>query len=155
MPRVLLVAIVLFLLVYCLFDTIRADDARIRTLPKALWLLLVIFLPIAGPVAWLVAGRPGPVFLTATPTGGTAHPHPGGVVRAPDDDPAFLASLRQNDAEHEELLRLWEADLKRREEDLRQGRQPESGGAPQLSDEDLRRTEEELRRTEDIDPDQP
>jgi len=55
--------IVLFVLgfalwVYCLVSVISTDDGRIRHLPKVAWLLIVLFFPFAGSVAWLIAGRP-------------------------------------------------------------------------------------------------
>jgi hypothetical protein len=31
----------------------------IRNLPKVAWLLIVLFFPVVGSIAWLVAGRPG------------------------------------------------------------------------------------------------
>jgi hypothetical protein len=55
--------IVLFVLgfalwVYCLVSVISAADGRIRHLPKVAWILIVLFFPFVGSVAWLVAGRP-------------------------------------------------------------------------------------------------
>ena len=49
--------------VYCLVSVISADDGRIRHLPKVAWLLIVLFFPFVGSVAWLIAGRP----TSATP----------------------------------------------------------------------------------------
>nr|WP_230323408.1 hypothetical protein [Cellulomonas hominis] len=46
----------------------------------------------------------------------------------PDDDPAFLAGLRDSDDRHERMLRDWEADLRAREQGLRdRGPAPEDG----------------------------
>ncbi|MFI8565569.1 PLD nuclease N-terminal domain-containing protein [Rhodococcus sp. NPDC078407] len=50
--------LVMLLWVFCLIDVITADDGGIRYLPKIVWLLLVVFLPLAGSLAWLLAGRP-------------------------------------------------------------------------------------------------
>ncbi|NDZ83851.1 hypothetical protein G3I19_36165, partial [Streptomyces sp. SID10853] len=44
---------------------------------------------------------------------------------APDDNPEFLDSLRAENQKDEELLKDWEADLRRREDELRRR---ESGG---------------------------
>jgi hypothetical protein len=44
--------------VYCLVSVISTDDGRIRHLPKVAWLLIVLFFPFVGSIAWLVAGRP-------------------------------------------------------------------------------------------------
>ncbi len=46
------------LLVFCLIDCIQTDSFRVRNLPRPLWVLLIVLLPLIGPIAWLVAGRP-------------------------------------------------------------------------------------------------
>ncbi|KQW47773.1 hypothetical protein ASC77_15210 [Nocardioides sp. Root1257] len=54
-----LFGIVVFALwVFCLVDAIGAPADRIRNLPKVGWILLILFFPLIGSVAWLVAGRP-------------------------------------------------------------------------------------------------
>jgi hypothetical protein len=50
--------VVLGLWIFCLVEVIGSDEGAIRNLPKVLWLLIVLFFPLAGSVAWLVAGRP-------------------------------------------------------------------------------------------------
>jgi hypothetical protein len=55
----LLFGLVTFALwVFSLVDVIGTDEGRMRHLPKLWWLLIVLFFPFAGSVAWLVAGRP-------------------------------------------------------------------------------------------------
>ena len=55
----LVVAVVtLALWVFCLVDAIGAPENRIRHLPKVAWILLILFFPLVGSIAWLVAGRP-------------------------------------------------------------------------------------------------
>ena len=55
----LLLGIVSFALwVFCLVDAIGSDSSRVRNLPKALWIVLILFFPLVGSIAWLVAGRP-------------------------------------------------------------------------------------------------
>lgn len=44
--------------VFCLVDCIQTREGDIRNLSKTIWLLLVLFFPFAGSIAWLVAGRP-------------------------------------------------------------------------------------------------
>ena len=54
-----LFGIVVFALwVFCLVDAIGAQSGRIRNLPKVAWILLILFFPLIGSIAWLVAGRP-------------------------------------------------------------------------------------------------
>ena len=50
--------VLLALWVYCILDVIATDDSLARNLPKGMWLLIVIFLPDIGSLAWLLLGRP-------------------------------------------------------------------------------------------------
>lgn len=55
----LLLGIVAFALwVFCLVDAIGAPSSSVRNLPKALWIVLILFFPLVGSIAWLAAGRP-------------------------------------------------------------------------------------------------
>jgi hypothetical protein len=51
-----LVAIQLVLLIWALWDLSR-PDRRVRSLPKAVWAVLIIFVSIIGPVLYLLFGR--------------------------------------------------------------------------------------------------
>lgn len=118
------------LLVYALIDCIQTDSVVTRNLPKPLWIFLIILVPIVGPIAWLVAGRPERGTARRGPTNPSRSPWPSTATagfpeyerprppRGPDDDPEFLASVRGPDPEKEELLRQWEEQLRRREEEL-------------------------------------
>jgi hypothetical protein len=91
------------------------DKSQIRGLPRWAWMLVILFVPTAGPIAYFLAGRPRPPGKTLT--GLPEPPRP----RAPDDDPDFLRSLDLPTVsdEDEKLLKQWEEDLKRREEEQR------------------------------------
>lgn len=123
------------LLVFALIDCIQTDSAAVRNLSKTWWILLVIIIPIAGPVAWLVAGRPvGPssrrtVPWPSTQTAGFPEYERPRPPRGPDDDPGFIAGLPGRDPERERILRAWEAQLREREERLSPG-QDEPGSEP-------------------------
>jgi hypothetical protein len=91
-----LIAIVVWL--YAIFDALTAPAERVRTLPKAIWLLIVILLLDIGAIAWFLWGRPraridAPV--RQSPFGWQGHARPRGGTRsvAPDDDPEFLKRL--------------------------------------------------------------
>ncbi|WP_147793536.1 PLD nuclease N-terminal domain-containing protein [Cellulomonas sp. Y8] len=135
MIRVLPVLIQLGLLVYCLIDCIQTDSVLVRNLPKTAWVLLIVFLPLVGGIAWLVAGRPErgatarsvPWPSTAT-AGFPEYERP--RATGPDDDPEFLAGMRDPDDRHERMLRDWEADLRAREQGLRDGGPAADGGTP-------------------------
>jgi hypothetical protein len=58
MPYALVGLIALGLWIFCLLDLITCDGARVRHLPKLVWLPIVVLLPTLGSVLWLVAGRP-------------------------------------------------------------------------------------------------
>jgi hypothetical protein len=113
------------LLVYALLDCIQTESLTVRNLPKTLWVLLIIFLPIVGSVAWLVAGRPAHTASTHAgswpSTRPSGSPQRKGPPLGPDDDPEFLASLRESDAQHEQMLKDWEAQLRERERKLQDG----------------------------------
>jgi len=47
----------LALLVFALVDAISTDDSRVQHLPKIAWIVLIVILPLAGSIAWLVAGK--------------------------------------------------------------------------------------------------
>jgi len=111
----------LVLWIYCIYDVITTDDAIIRHLPKVVWLILVFVLADIGSLLWLALGRPqvwtrqahdperyGSNRLRTFPT-------------APSLDDGSLEHLSPILRHREEQTRLhmWEAQLKRREEELR------------------------------------
>ena len=117
----------LVLLVFCLIDCIQTDTYAVRNLEKRYWILIILFIPIVGPIAWLVAGRPQP----STARAGAAVPwrstRTAGFpeYERPRQDAALDAiddRLRQEqaavDREHEAALRRWEASLRERERRL-------------------------------------
>jgi hypothetical protein len=46
------------LLVTAIVDIARADEKRIRGFGRTQWTLVVVLAPVAGALAWLIAGRP-------------------------------------------------------------------------------------------------
>ncbi len=120
--------IVLGLWLYCIFDVIASEESLVRNLPKTLWLVLVIFVPTVGSIAWLALGRP----LYAGPLPGDTRSRPVKRVWAPEDDPGFSARAAPPPPDEQQRLRSWEADLRRREEKLKRGDtgddDPKSGG---------------------------
>lgn len=53
----LLSLVVLAATVFAVVDIILRDDSQIKHLPKALWLILVILVPLLGVILWFVLGR--------------------------------------------------------------------------------------------------
>lgn len=109
----------LVLWIYCIFDVISSDEALVRNLPKMVWLVIVVFIPTIGSVAWLALGRPP--YASWRP-GGEEPRRPPRRVLGPEDFPGFPTSrpsISEESAGREERLRSWEEDLRRREDDLR------------------------------------
>lgn len=82
MLRVLAVLVALAAYISFVVDVTRTSGAVVRSLPKAVWLIVVVLVPIVGGLLWAVFGRPrgaGAWFSSR--------------VTAPDDDPAFLKAL--------------------------------------------------------------
>ncbi len=52
-------------LLLAIVDIACSDDHEVRGLPRVLWIFIVLVLPLAGSIAWFIAGRP----VTATPRG--------------------------------------------------------------------------------------
>ncbi|MEV6629207.1 PLD nuclease N-terminal domain-containing protein [Actinoplanes sp. NPDC051470] len=98
---VFLAAAQLVLLVLALISCLAAD--RVRNLPRALWVLVVLFVPLIGPMAYYLWGRP-----VAAHGVNPYRPRPA----SPDDDPEFLRSMNSEQARRDrELLSQWERDL--------------------------------------------
>ena len=86
--RFLVYIIPIVLLVYCGVEIAQSDPRQVRQFSRGRW-AVVVLVPIAGPVAWLVYGRPnGQDVVQAAPKQRTR-------TVAPDDDPDFLRSLRR------------------------------------------------------------
>ncbi len=80
--------VVVMLTIYCVVDVAQTDGDRVRYAPKWLWALLVIALPIVGPVAWFFFGRP-----SSRPPGDDDPWPKYHRPQAPDDDENFLKGL--------------------------------------------------------------
>ncbi|WP_328915387.1 MULTISPECIES: PLD nuclease N-terminal domain-containing protein [unclassified Streptomyces] len=114
--------LVLALWIYAFVDCLNTPEREVRGLPKVVWVLIILFFGevLIGPIAWLVAGkrRAGqPAPAGATPS--EWHREHRQEWIAPDDNPEFLRSLKEENRKDEAMLKDWEADLRRREEELR------------------------------------
>jgi hypothetical protein len=80
--------IIVALVILHIFATVyatSADAKQVRVLPKTLWVVLCLFLPLAGPLLYITIGRPV--------DGESGQGAKSWGPRAPDDDPAFLKDL--------------------------------------------------------------
>ena len=84
MLRVVLTLAGLALTIYAVIDCIQTEDARVKSLPKLAWVVLIVLVPWVRPIAWLVARRERTFPSGRRPTTGP---------RGPEDDPDFLRNL--------------------------------------------------------------
>jgi hypothetical protein len=107
----ILVPIVILLMIFAVVDIAVLERSRVRFLPKLAWIVLVVVLPIAGPVIWFIVGRgrPGEGYSVDSTI---SSPRRLGPI-APDDDPDFLGRLHR-EQEQEERIR----DLEKRLNEL-------------------------------------
>ncbi|MCW6007635.1 PLD nuclease N-terminal domain-containing protein [Micromonospora sp. CPCC 205371] len=46
------------LAVIALISCLSAEESEIRALPRLAWVLIILFFPLVGSIAWFLAGRP-------------------------------------------------------------------------------------------------
>ena len=117
--------VVFGLWLYCIYDVITTEEVHVRNLPKMVWLFLVIFLFDIGALAWLLLGRPQNWQFARPPQsrrGGAAESSqaaPGAASPLDDPDLDGLSPIVR-EREESARMKLWEEQLKRREEAIRQ-----------------------------------
>jgi len=106
--------------IFCVIDLIQSPEGEVRNLPKIAWLLLILFFPPIGSIAWLAAGRPqhGPARYSAYERAVPAYPEYDRPGRAagltPESDEEFLRRVRER---AEEQRRKAAEEKKRREQE--------------------------------------
>ncbi|GAA3380253.1 PLD nuclease N-terminal domain-containing protein [Streptomyces racemochromogenes] len=88
MLRYLPFLLILALTIYAFIDCLNTPEEEVKHLPKTVWVLIILLFSIVGPVVWLFAGRK----RSAAGGGGRARRQ---QWVAPDDNPEFLKSLRE------------------------------------------------------------
>jgi Phospholipase_D-nuclease N-terminal len=130
MFRYLPFLLVLALWIYAFIDCLNTPEEQVRGLPKVVWVIIILLFGevLVGPIAWLVAGKyRGPSAANGS-TPSEWHRNHRTTWVAPDDNPEFLKSLKEENKKDEALLKDWEADLRRREEELRRRERGEDTG---------------------------
>lgn len=92
-------ALVIGLSLYALLDALRTHQDQMRTFPKWLWIIAVIFFPVVGPVLWLLLGRPRAVRAPGPQRsggfmGGSRRGTPPPATSSPDDDEEYLRWIK-------------------------------------------------------------
>ncbi|MDR1635012.1 MAG: PLD nuclease N-terminal domain-containing protein [Bifidobacteriaceae bacterium] len=104
MPRILLFyGLPLLLMVYAIADCAGDDDVERFSMPKVMWILLIILIPYFGPLAWLAASKIAkPRRRPAAPPGMLPRrsPRRNGPM-APDDNLDYLRRLAEEQARRE------------------------------------------------------
>ena len=119
-------ALVVGLTLYTLLDALRTHQDQMRTFPKWLWIIAVIFFPVVGPLLWLLLGRPRAVRAPKTQQGGgftgSRRGTPPPATSSPDEDEEYLRWLKTK------------ADRQRRSREKDAGTGPADGGTGERSD---------------------
>ena len=129
MLRYLPFLLVLALWIFAFIDCLNTPEEQVRGLPKVVWVIIILLFGevLVGPVAWLVAGKVRHTGAQGGSTPSEWHRGHRAEFVAPDDNPEFLKSLKEENKKDEALLKDWEADLRRREEELRRREQGNQG----------------------------
>ena len=109
----------LVLWIYCIYDVITTDEALAQHLPKLVWLLIVVLLSDVGSLLWLAFGRPRIRHQRAHDPVHRAHhgdrpPGPSSATSQSTPGKNPIVRYREDQA----LLRLWEEQRNRREQEL-------------------------------------
>jgi hypothetical protein len=128
MPRLLipLILVSLGIMIYALIETISTPKERIRIMPKGVWIIVIVLVPLVGGILWLLFGNEN-AYLASTVQG---FKKASGPVRPsnPDDDEEFLRQLDIQRAQERKAreLREREAELRRREQELKDKTDPDA-----------------------------
>ena len=141
--------------VYAVLDVIATDSMLVRNLPKTTWLMLVIFVPSVGAIAWIALGRPPYAGwrpgdtetrpTTSTGFGQASRPQKRRGFVPLEDREDWLPSTSParstdkpspTDAVKQRRLMEWEAELERREQALGDSDDATDGTEPPSEDSD-------------------
>ncbi|GAA1727018.1 hypothetical protein GCM10009734_34980 [Nonomuraea bangladeshensis] len=83
---------------FSLFDVVTTPEDEVRNVPKTMWIMVVVLIPLVGGLIWMARGRP-----RVERQVWSVSPGPG-MPKGPDDDPDFLRDLdrrmRGGDEQH-------------------------------------------------------
>jgi hypothetical protein len=102
LPLLIIAAVTIFTIV----DIALIDNARVRHVPKIVWILGALLFSIVGAALWFLLGRERLVPRGAA--GGSFGPRPRRGPVAPDDDPEFLGRLNRETAQEKRIRELEE-----------------------------------------------
>jgi len=92
MPAFVVAFLALAVWAFCLFDAITSRRAGVRTLPKLVWVLVIVIGSLPGALLWLVFGRPRREYVAVEVAPGSSGP---ARVLGPEDAPDFEERLQR------------------------------------------------------------
>jgi hypothetical protein len=96
-------------MVYAVIDCAADDDVERTSVPKALWIVMIILLPVVGSLAWLAVTKIAkPKVRHASGPPRTLPQRTPRRPVAPDDNPEFLRRLAEEQARRERERRRQE-----------------------------------------------
>ena len=123
----LLSVVSLVLCIYCVIRAITTPDNEVKHLPKIVWVLLILFFPLVGSIAWLAVGTERPQAAPGRTSAFPEYDRPGRATGAtPESDEEFLKRVR----ERAEEQRRRAAELRKLEEEG-PGEEPGEATPPQ------------------------
>jgi hypothetical protein len=114
------------LTVVALISCVSAEEDEFQNLPRLMWVLIIVLLPVAGSIAWFIVRRRATnrrirvlERFSVVPARKPSRPI------GPDDDPEFLRSIdvRRRSEPGREPFRSWESD-RRSDDDSQRGDGP-------------------------------
>ncbi|MFF3096434.1 PLD nuclease N-terminal domain-containing protein [Streptomyces cyaneofuscatus] len=94
--RALMFILPLALMIYAFIDCLNTPEEDTKHLPKIAWVFIILLFWVVGSIGWLFAGK---VRHSAAGGAGLSSWQPGGRRQqwvAPDDNPDFLKSLKDD-----------------------------------------------------------
>ena len=118
------VVIAVTVTVYAVIDCAMSDATRVRALKKPTWLVVILLVPLVGPILWILFGKGLLLKPVAEPTSS-----------APDDDETFLRSIGIDDG-HDETIRRLEDELRALDEESDEPRKRDTEDDHETGDQD-------------------
>jgi hypothetical protein len=122
---ILLSVFLLLLTVGALVTVITADEGTVRHLPKLVWVLLIVFLPLVGSIVWFAVGKDWSGSAREPVSFGDPRREEAARLREPtrstpeDDEAAIEAEIRYHEKQ---------AEIRRLEAEVARKREQEAGG---------------------------
>src|SRR5699024_111648 len=120
MPRLLIPLIIVSLgvMIYALIEAFSTPSDRTRIMPKGIWIVVIILIPLVGGVLWLLFGNEN-AYLASTVQGCKKTSGPTRPTN-PDDDEEFLhySDIQTAKQRRAEELDKRERELRRREQGI-------------------------------------